>query len=231
MNNIEKVQKNKMTTDDILFSLYPELSQIEKTCWLKLLNHSQVLNLPPQTNMLAPLGPYEHFLLLLEGQSRVYEADENGREVTFYRNYPGDICPNNLQNLFNFKTTQNLIKAETAIHALQISSHAFHTIMQESEVFRDFIFSHMTQKFSELTVTLQNAVFQKLDSRLCNLLKDLFKQSEHNTLKITHQKLANELGTTREVISRSLKLLEKKGCLKITRGQLTITSPDKLTTL
>ena len=231
MNNEKTVHTHNIQYEENLFSLYPELANIEKSCWFKLINQSQELTLPPQTIMQTIPGPYDHFLLILQGHCRVYQVDESGREVTFYRNYAGDICPDNLYSLFNPEKSNNYIKAETAISALQISARAFHTALQESDVFRRFIFSRLTQSFSAITHSLQNAVFQKLDARLCSLLKDLFTKSEHNTLKITHQRLANELGTTREVISRSLKLLEKQGCLKITRGQLTMVSPEKLTNL
>lgn len=228
MTNSDSKIKSHGSAGDNLFSLYPELSQIEKNCWFKLINHSLEINLPPQTTMQSTSGPYDHFLLILKGQVRVYQIDDNGREVTFFRNYPGDICPDNLSCLINSEKTKNHIKAETAIHGIQISASAFHTAMQESDVFRNFIFSRLTKKFAGVTQTLQEAVFNKLDARLCHLLKDFFIQSEANTLKITHQRLANELGTTREVISRSLKTLEQKGCLKITRGQLTMIDPEKL---
>ncbi len=227
INTHSSRQKNN-NIEDKIFNLYPELSRVEKTCWFKLINHCLELNLPPQTIMQTTPGPYDHFLLTLEGQSRAYQIDKSGREVTFYRNHPGDICPNNLHSLFNTQKTKVYINAETAIHALQISATAFHNALQESDVFRDFIFSRLTQSFVAMTVSAQESVFHKLDLRLCNLLINLFNKSKTNTIKVTHQSLANELGTTREVISRSLKALEQKGGLKITRGQLSLLSATKL---
>jgi len=228
MNNTSPVQQQISSLSEQLFSLYPELSQIEKSCWLKLLNKSLIFNAPPQTIMQTLPGPYDHLLLLIEGNTRAYKADDSGREVTIYRTFPGDLCSTNLQNLFNTKPACLYIQAEKAIHALQISAQAFNEAISESEIFKQFIFSHVSKSFTEVTHAYGEMVFNKLDTRLCNQLKKLFSKSNGQPLNITHQQLANELGTTREVISRSLKALEKQGCLKITRGQLTMISPEKL---
>ncbi|MDH5391832.1 MAG: Crp/Fnr family transcriptional regulator [Gammaproteobacteria bacterium] len=221
-------------TEDLeshLFSLYPELQKIEPQCWFKLISQSLFFHAPPQAILHTLPGPYNHFLLLIEGSSRVFQSDENKREVTFYRNHPGDICPHNLDTLFNAQQSDAYVQADTAIHALQVSSKAFHLALQESDIFRRFIFSRMSSRFNELTSTLESTVFKNLDSRLCLLLNKLFKQSVNNSLSITHQQLANEIGTTREVVSRSLKTLEKKGYIKMNRGQLIMMSEDKLTPL
>ncbi|MCK4710922.1 MAG: Crp/Fnr family transcriptional regulator, partial [Gammaproteobacteria bacterium] len=173
-------------------------------------------------------GPYQHLFLLLEGITRAYQCDDNGRELTFYRNYPGDICPLNIQNLFNGSESDFLVRAETAVHGIQISTRVLQQCMGTSDILRNFIMQRMSHSFNQLTMKLQKSVFNKLDQRLCNLLSELFDHSNQTTLNITHQKLANELGTTREVISRSLKALENQGCLKITRGKSTMVSPEKL---
>lgn len=231
MINIHSSREKSHNIEDRVFNLYPELSRLEKTCWFKLINHSLVLSLPPQTIMQTSPGPYDHLLLILEGQSRAYQVDKSGRELTFYRNHPGDVCPINLHGLFNDQKTKIHIKAETAVHALQISAAVFHNALQESDVFQNFIFSRITKSFAAMTISTQESVFHKLDTRLCSILIKLFNQSNNKSIKVTHQRLANELGTTREVISRSLKLLEKKGGLKITRGQLSLLSVTKLTEL
>ena len=212
-----------------LNAVYPFLAEMDHQSHFKLMNNSLQISLPPQTFLQTSNGPYDHLFLLLEGNTRAYQCDENGRELTFYRNYPGDICNLNVRQLLNSETPDGaLVRAETAIHGIQVSKKVYLQTMQSSEVFRDAILQSLTQRFDQLTDLLQRSVFHKLDRRLCHLLQDMFKQSNQATLKITHQKLANELGTTREVISRSLKQLEKGGCLTITRGQLTMVDSNKL---
>lgn len=211
-----------------LLSLYPELNNIDPAHWLRLINQAQPYSAPPHTMMQTQPGPYDHFFLLMEGSTRVFQTDENGRELTFFRNYPGDICPHNLHKLFHSTPGNGYVQAETAIHGLQISQRVFNQVLLESESFRTFIFRRLSRSFNDLTASLEESVFSKLDIRLCHLLHKLFTRCGQPTLKITHQQLANELGTTREVISRSLKELEQKGCLKITRGYLTLVAPEKL---
>jgi len=212
-----------------LNTVYPFLSEMDHQSHFKLMNNSLQISLPPQTFLQTSNGPYDHLFLLLEGSTRAFQCDENGRELTFYRNYPGEICNLNIKQLLNNKVPEGaLVRAETAIHGIQISKNAFQQAMATSDVFRDVILHNLTQRFDLLTDLMQRSVFHKLDKRLCQLLTDMFTQSKQTTLKITHQKLANELGTTREVISRSLKQLEKEGCLKITRGHLTMVDAIKL---
>jgi len=211
-----------------LNSIYPFLAEMDHQSHFKLMNHSLQISLPPQTFLQTANGPYDHLFLLLEGNTRIFQCDENGRELTFYRNYPGDICNLNVKQLFDNSDPTSMVRAETAIHGIQISKRVFLQTMSSSEVFRDAIMKSLTQRFDQVTDLMQRSVFHKLDKRLCQLLQDLFKHTGQSTLKITHQKLANELGTTREVISRSLKQLEKEGCLKITRGHLTMLSEEKL---
>lgn len=213
---------------DDISTIYPFLAEMDHQSSFTLLNNALPVSLPPQTFLQTQNGPYQHFFLLLEGNTRVYQCDENGRELTFYRNFPGDICSMNLQQIFNAQPAQALVRAETAIHGLQVSARVFKQTMQNSELFRDKVLGHLTTNFDQLAIQMQRAVFEKLDSRLCKLLQEMFTRSQQLNIKITHQKLANELGTTREVISRSLKALENKGCLKINRGQLIMVDPSKL---
>ena len=213
---------------DNLHELYNGLAAADHASWLKLLNHSQPLSMPPGTLMHADGGPYDHLFLLLEGRSRLFQVDENGREVTFLRNMPGELCPVNLQKLLDKEQPSAYVQAETAVHGLQLSAMVFSQLMDESPRFRQEILSRLSQTISTLTRNMQDAVFKKLDARLCDALRLMFRQQKTDTIKITHQKLANELGTTREVISRSLKGLEQKGCIKINRGQLTMVAEDKL---
>jgi len=213
---------------DDIYAIYPFLAEMDQQSSFVLMNHALPISLPPQTFLQTDKGPYEHFFLLLEGSTRVYQCDENGRELTFYRNFPGDICSMNLHQVFHQQPAQALVRAETAIHGLQISANIFKQSIKNSDVFRDQVFSQLTEGFEQLTNQMQRAVFEKLDSRLCKLLQEMFTRSQKLNIKITHQKLANELGTTREVISRSLKALENKGCLKINRGQLIMVDPGKL---
>ena len=213
---------------DDIYAIYPFLAEMDPQSSFVLMNNALPVSLPPQTFLQTEKGPYEHFFLLLEGNTRVYQCDENGRELTFYRNFPGDICSMNLHQVFHQQPAQALVRAETAIHGLQISANIFKQTIKTSDIFRDQVFAQLTSGFDQLAKQMQRAVFEKLDSRLCKLLQEMFKRSQQLNIKITHQKLANELGTTREVISRSLKALENKGCLKINRGQLIMVDPSKL---
>jgi CRP/FNR family transcriptional regulator len=104
----------------------------------------------------------------------------------------------------------------------------FNILMNSSEVFRHHVVTTLTNRLCESMCLIQTTAFDNLNMRLACMLGSLFERNKTNTLKITHQELAHELGTTREVISRILKQFERQDCIKLSRGAIDIASPEGL---
>jgi len=104
----------------------------------------------------------------------------------------------------------------------------FQNAMAHSEAFRTYIVATLARRLNDAMRLVEQVAFQRLDLRLACLLGQLFGSRNAASIEMTHQELANELGTTREVMSRMLKEFERMGCLRLGRGQIELLSPEAL---
>lgn len=207
---------------------YPPLAAIEHPDWPGIIDRAQPMHLDPRTLLLTAESQCHSFVLLLEGTVRVYQLAEDGREITLYRLTPGDLCVMSLASLIHERPFRGFAQADTPIEALIVSANDFHHAMGISAVFRRWVLGSLTNSFCEMLDTFHDAVFDRLEMRLACLLGRLFEASPDGVLHLTHQQLAHELGTTREVISRSLKRFEHRGCIRLARGQIRLGPDHKL---
>ena len=205
-----------------LFEIYPDLAVDAQPKWLGILAKARKIELPAETALISAGDNCNDLMLLLEGSIRIYQLADDGREMTLYRINPGDICLMSLSSLIKSQPFKANAKSESRISALLISATEFHHAMNVSSAFRQRILTSFVNSFSRMMKSFYSATFETLDMRLACLLGRLFERAGSDTLDITHQELALELGTSREVISRLLKKLERKECVILSRGQIRI---------
>lgn len=214
-----------------LIAAFPALKTITDPAWLEALRAAKELVLPADTVVMRPGDPCTNFLMVLRGRVHIYRFDENGREIVLYRVGAGEICVMTLGNLadgFDY-TTEAKTEEETSL--LTIPLPYFQRAMAESEALRNLVLSELTRRLLEVMRLVEQVAFQKLDLRLACLLGQLSGQRNTHCLQITHQELACELGTSREVASRLLKEFERMGCVRLQRGCIEILSPEALARL
>jgi len=211
-----------------LFNIYPDLAVDAVPEWLDLLNQSRKIQLPAGISLLNASDICTDLMLLLEGSIRIYQLAEDGREMTLYRISPGDICMMSLSSLIHSQPFKANAESETHLSVLAISSACFQEAMAASPAFRQRILSSLVNSINEMMSAFYDTAFETLDMRLACLLGRLFERAGSDTLEITHQALALELGTSREVISRLLKKLESKKCVILSRGQIRIGESSEL---
>lgn len=183
---------------------------------------------PAEINLMEPGVQCSSFLLLLGGTVRIYQQAEDGREITLYRIHPGDVCVMSLNSLMHGRVFDAFARTETEINALALSPSQFSELLGRSTAFRNHVLTSVSDRFCDMLTLFEDTVFQRVQTRLTCVLGQLFRQSGEDSVHITHQELARELGTTREVVSRMLKDLERQGCIALGRGQIFLKSPDKL---
>lgn len=205
-----------------LHKLYPQLADEQSTDWLNILNNTQMMNAPADTALATAGSNCTNFMLLLEGAVRIYQDDENGRVMTLYRISPGDVCLMSLNSLIHDRPFRANAKAETDISMILFSAEAFHKAMKVSDAFRMLILSSLVDTVCTMVQSFYDTAFEPLDMRLACLLGRLFERAGADSLDITHQELSQELGTTREVVSRLLKKLEQQECIVLKRGKILI---------
>ena len=212
----------------LINSSYPELADITDQCWIDSIEQAKPMLIKPNTTLFSGSATCNNFMLILEGTIRLYQCAEDGREITLYRVQSGDLCILSLNSLLKKQSFNAIAATESHVQSLVISSDDFKHLMNESQTFRDFVLSTLTERLCEAIYMVQDTAFNHLDMRLACILGSLFERNNGPLLKITHQELAHELGTTREVVSRILKDFEKKDCIKLSRGNIELASADGL---
>jgi len=228
-----KTRKSHTDTSDLsrfqqLDATYPQLAGIKDAAWIDVIEHARLLETGPDTTLFSGTASCNNFMLILQGTVRIYQAAEDGREITLYRVEAGELCILSLNSLLKNKSFNAIATTESDVKALVISSDSFKLMMNKIEDFRDYVISTLTERLCETIYLIQDTAFNHLNMRLACMLGGLFERNQDPTLKITHQELAFELGTTREVVSRILKEFEKQNCIKLSRGYITLASAEGL---
>ena len=224
------VSKESLSSDrkTELISSYPVLGGIEDPQWIEIINSAKNMNVSPRTVLFSGTTPCNNFMLILNGVIRIYQVAEDGREMTLYRVQAGDLCVLSLNSMLRNRVFNAIAETETDVQALVLSADDFHYAMNSSEVFRNYVLSTLTERLCETMYLIQTTAFNHLNMRLACMLGSLFERNQGPVLKITHQELAHELGTTREVISRILKEFERQDCVRLSRGQIELASAEGL---
>ncbi len=205
-----------------LYKLYPQLADEQSADWLTILNNTQMMDAPTDTALATAGSNCSNFMLLLDGEVRIYQDDENGREMTLYRISPGGVCLMSLNSLIHDRPFRANAKSETDISMILFSAAEFHKAMKVSDAFRMLILSSLVDTVCTMVQSFYDTAFEPLDMRLACLLGRLFERAGTDSLDITHQELSQELGTTREVVSRLLKKLEQQECIVLKRGKILV---------
>ena len=185
-----------------------------------IIQNAQQLVLPVNTSILQPDSPCDQFIMLQSGRVRVYQQTSDDREITLYRIGAGNLCVLSINGLLHRKPFGAFAVTETRVTALALSREQFFQAMTASGIFARYVLLNMSDHFRDLLELTQNTVFESLDTRLICLLGRMARSKGSATIRMTHQELARELGTSREVVSRLLKGLERKGCISLSRGAI-----------
>lgn len=205
---------------------FPGLSRLELDIKKRLLDTSQVVTLAEGTEIFGPGKAPENFLLLLSGIVRVQQVSEGGREIVLYRVSAGESCALTTACLLAFEDYQAEGLAETQVVAVALPRATFDDLISRSPVFRRFVFMAFSSRVTALFRIIDEVAFSRLDIRLAQRLISMVDDEGH--LSATHQDLASELGTAREVISRQMQEFQRRGWVTGTRGEIEIANRDAL---
>lgn len=162
-------------------------------------------------------------LIVMEsGQLRAYMTSEEGKEITLYRLLSGDIC------LFSASCAMKNIQFEIQLEAKQesqfwvIPTGIYEELMGRSLTFSNYANEIMSSRFSEVMWLMEQILWKGLDKRLATFLMEESSVMETTKLKITHEQIANHIGSSREVITRMLKYFQKEGMVRLSRSTVEI---------
>ena len=221
MNTLDSIHRK-------LQSLYPEVESLLSPVSENILEAGKQLRVPSGTRLYREEQHCERFMWLLEGTVRVYKNSPEGREITLYRVNPGDVCVLSLQSLLCGEGFPAEAVAETDLLGLSLMQCDFNKALDLSSDFHRYLLKILSQRIGNVMRLLSEVAFQRLDLRLACLIGQLFERSNGAPIKTTHAQLARELGTTREMVSRILKDLERQQCIRLQRGEIHLISGEGL---
>ncbi len=172
------------------------------------------------TTVFGPGNAPENFLLLLSGTVRVQKTSANGREIVLYRVASGESCVLTTACLLAQEDYLAEGITESEIEVVALPRGAFDQLVANSALFRKFVFGAYASRLTDLVMMIDEIAFSKIDIRLAQRLIKLADSA--GQVSMTHQALAQELGTAREVISRQLQEFQRRDWITITRGQVFI---------
>jgi CRP/FNR family transcriptional regulator len=169
-----------------------------------------------------------NIFFILEGSLRISRISEEGREVILYRIHKGDFCLMTAYSIMTDTDFPAIAQVEKKTEVIALPSIIFKQILQENPQLQSFIFASSLNRLKDVIGVLDDITFTGIKQRLAKFLVLLASQRASQTLKITHEQIALEIGSSREVISRTLKNLEDAGFVQLSRGQIRIIAMESL---
>jgi len=187
---------------------------------------SEIVSVPAGTEIFAPGQTADNLWLLLDGTVKVRQKSETGREVFLYRVHAGESCVLTTACMLAFEDYAAEGTSETDVTAVAIPRKTFDNLIAKSPVFREFVFTAYSRRITDLFTLIDDIVFQRMDVRLASRLLEL--ADSEDVIHATHAVLGTELGTAREVISRTLSEFQRRGWVEQSRGEVRLIGKDGL---
>ena len=169
--------------------------------------------------------------LVKSGQLRAYILSDQGREITLYRLFDRDMCLFSASCMIHSMQFEMTIEAEKDTELWMIPAETYKSIMEESAPLANYTNELMASRFSEVMWLIEQILWKSMDKRLAGFLLEESSIEGTGALKLTHEVIANHLGTHREVVTRMLRYFQSEGMVRLSRGMVTILDAGKLEAL
>jgi CRP/FNR family transcriptional regulator len=209
-----------------LLARFPVLAGLAPAVLDGVLKQASLVRAPRGTVLFDARQPCRGFPLLLEGTVRVSKVSAGGREILLYHVDPGQACLLSGGCLLGHTDYTARAVAESDVTLIALAPEVFHKLLLEHEPFRRFVFGMYGERLAEVMELVEEVAFRRLDVRLAQLLVH-----RGPVVETTHQKLAVDLGSVREIVSRLLRNFEARGWVKLERERVTVLDPKALAQL
>ncbi len=216
----EATANDKTSTRTLLIERFPVFAGLAPARLDTLIASAQLQRAPAGTVLFDAKQPCRGFPLLLEGGVRVTKTAPSGREIQLYRVEPGQGCVLSGGCLLAHSDYSATGTAEEDVLLLGIPPAPFQALLLEFEPFRRFVFGMYGERLAEVMELVEEVAFRRLDARLAQLLIH-----RGPVVQATHQRLADELGSVREIVSRLLRSFADRGWVKLERERITVVDP------
>ena len=204
--------------------------------WKQLTPTQQALVSQTMVKRIAQKGELVHngsvdcagLMMVQSGQLRAYILSEEGREITLYRLFDRDFCVFSASCIIRSIQFEVMIEAEKETEIWFIPPMVYKKLMEESAAVANYTNEVMATRFTDVMWLMEQIMWKSLDKRVAAFLLEEASIEDTNQLKITHEAIANHLGTHREVITRMLRYFQSEGMVKLMRGVVEIADEEKL---
>jgi CRP/FNR family transcriptional regulator len=169
--------------------------------------------------------------VICSGQLRAFILSDEGKEVTLYRLFERDICLLSASCMMASIQFDIAIEAEKDSELLMIPKDVYKNLMDSSAVVAGYTNELMASRFSEVMWLIEQIMWKSFDKRLAEFLLAESALEQSDTLNITHEKIANHMGTAREVVTRMLRYFQSEGMVGLARGEIRLTNRAALESL
>ncbi len=207
-----------------IFPFWSDLNKQDK----QLLCQNTSLQTYPQGNLIHNGNHCTGAIVVISGCLRVYLQPEQGREITLYRLFPGDICMLSASCVLEAITFDVTIDAEEDSTCYLIAGGTFADLAERNLTMKNFALEKAVSRFSDVMWVMQQILFMSFDKRLAIFLWDEITKTGQDSIKMTHEQIARYMGSAREVVSRMVKYFVAEGIVETSRGGLKIIDRDKL---
>jgi len=184
--------------------------------------------IPAGRQIFAEGDEVEGIALLISGVVRVYKLGLSGREITLYRFGEGESCVITANAILHHQDFPAIAMVEQDAEAVMIPADIFSDWVRRYDPWREFVFDLFSQRLASVMEIVDEVAFQRMDRRVASFLLDR-SQMQH-PIRITHQEIANEIGSSREVISRLLEDFAQRELVSLSRGQIEVLDIEGLKT-
>ena len=184
-----------------------------------------------KTQILESAEESKGVIIVQTGCLRVYLLSEQGKEVSLFRLYPGDICVLSAACLLAELEFDLIIEAEEYTEVATIPTGDVERIMSENKLFKLFVYKKVAERFSDVMNIVQNVFLKKIDQRIARYLLDEMNRTQTTVVRATHEQIAREIFSAREVVSKALRRISEDGIIELKHEKIKILDVDKLQSL
>ena len=208
-----------------LFEMLPFMAMLSGEEQQRFRN-AQLISMKEGSVILRQGDACKGFLILVEGCIRVFGRSGQGKELEMYRIEQMGTCVLSTSCLLAGNTYPAEAVVEQDAQFFLLGADDFLFLMSQSAAFRGFVFESYAERLSNLLTLIQSIAFERIETRLVRYL--LSESRRGLVLALSHQQIADALGTAREVVSRHLKIMEQHGWVALSRGQIMLLSPSAM---
>ena len=198
----------------------PILQRADPDLKREFLQTASLARIPQGKDVFAEGDPIDAIALLVSGVVRVYKIGETGREITLYRFGNGESCILTANAILSRQSFPAVATVERDAEAVMIPAGAFRDWVRRYDLWRDFVFDLLSQRLSSVMALVDEVAFRRMDGRIAAFLTQ--RGRRENPIPVTHQEIAAELGTSREVVSRILEDFVGRDLIHMTRGAVEV---------